>query len=248
MSRILFAGEQVTAIGHEIKGFDSFEACASKEDGWALFEALRKGGHDVTWMRTAQVPVDFPETLEALSAYGTVILSDVGANSLLFHPEMVNRSIRHPNRLKLLRSYVEQGGGLLMVGGWMSFAGIGGKAKYHGSPLEDALPVTCLPYDDRQEEPEGVVPVARAAGHPVLSGVPADWPFFLGYNKVIPKENADVLVAVGQDPLLCVWGFGRGRAAAFASDCAPHWGPPQFLEWAGYGKLWNNLVRWLSEQ
>ena len=244
-TRILFAGEQVTAIGHEIKGFDSFEVSASKEDGWALFGALRKGGHEVTWMRTGQVPVEFPETLDALQAYDVIILSDVGANSLLFHPEMVNRSIPHPNRLKLLRTYVQQGGGLLMVGGWMSFAGIGGKACYHATALEEALPVTCLPYDDRQEEPEGIVPAVRDPAHPVLAGVPADWPFFLGYNRVTPKAGSQVLVTVDPDPLLCVWDCGRGRAAAFASDCAPHWGPPGFLEWAGYGPLWNNLVRWL---
>ena len=48
MSRILFAGEQVTAIGHEIKGFDSFEVSANKEDGLALFDALKKGGYEVS--------------------------------------------------------------------------------------------------------------------------------------------------------------------------------------------------------
>jgi len=171
----------------------------------------------------------------------------VGANSLLFHPEMVNCSIRHPNRLKLLKSYVRQGGGLLMVGGWMSFAGIGGKANYHDTPLEEALPVTCLPYDNRQEEPDGIVPAVKDRSHPVLSGMPAKWPFFLGYNKVTPKAESRVLVAVGKDPLLCVWQYGRGRAAAFTSDCAPHWGPPGFLKWTGYIRLWNNLAHWLSQ-
>lgn len=248
MSRILFAGEQVTAITHEIKGFDTFEACANKEDGGALFAALQKGGHEVTWMRTAQVPVEFPETMAALRKYDVVILSDVGANSLLFHPEMLSRSIRHPNRLKLLRDFVQQGGGLLMVGGWMSFAGIGGKAKYHGSPLEEALPVTCLPYDDRQEIPEGVVPVVMDKLHPVLKGVPPRWPFFLGYNQVLPKSEGRVLVSVSGDPLLCVGNHGKGRTAAFTSDCAPHWGPPGFLDWRGYGKLWNNLVQWLARK
>lgn len=57
--RVLFAGEQVSAIGHEIKGFDSFEASANKEDGVALFEALKSGGHEVVWMRTNQVAVEF---------------------------------------------------------------------------------------------------------------------------------------------------------------------------------------------
>jgi len=243
---VLFAGEQVTAIAHEIKGFDSFEACAYKEDGGALYEALTRNGIEVTWLRTAQVPIEFPETPQALRRYDVVILSDVGANSLLFHPEVLAKSVPHPNRLKLLRDYVRQGGGVLMVGGWMSFAGIGGKAKYYHSPLEEALPVTCLPYDDRQEVPEGVTPVVKKRDHPVLRGVPMQWPFFLGYNKVVPKEGSEVLVTVGEDPLLCVWSYGKGRSAAFTSDCAPHWGPPGFLSWTGYARLWTRLVQWLG--
>ncbi len=67
--KVLFAGEQVSAIGHEIKGFDSFEVSANKEDGWALFEALKSGGHDVDWMRTNQVAVEFPERLADLRRY-----------------------------------------------------------------------------------------------------------------------------------------------------------------------------------
>jgi uncharacterized membrane protein len=39
---------------------------------------------------------------------------------------------------------------------------------------------------------------------------------------------------------------GRGRSAIFASDCGPHWGPPVFLAWEGYPRLWNNLVAWLK--
>jgi len=35
-------------------------------------------------------------------------------------------------------------------------------------------------------------------------------------------------------------------AAAFASDCAPHWGPADFLAWEGYPRFWGNLVEWLA--
>lgn len=245
MATILLAGEQVTAVGFEIKGFDYFGTHAYKEDGQALEQALISGGHTVAWMRTAQVPEYFPEDLAALRRFDVVILSDVGSNSLLFHPEMLAKSIRHPNRLTLLRDYVQSGGALLMVGGWMSFAGVDGRARYHRTAVEDALPVTCLPYDDRQEVPEGITPEVVQADHPVLAGVPAAWPFFLGYNRVLPKDAASVLLRVGEDPLLAVWECGKGRAAAFTSDCAPHWGPPEFLHWPGYPLLWHNLVRWL---
>lgn len=246
MANILFAGEQVTGTGFEIKGFDSFAVNTDKEDGQALYDALIAGGHDVTWMRTSQVARHFPESLEKLQAYDMVILSDVGSNTLLFHPEMLARSIPHPNRLKLLAEYVRQGGGLIMVGGWMSFAGIDGKARYHGTPLEEVLPVTCLPYDDRQECPEGVTPEVVDPTHPVLVGVAVPWPFFLGYNRVIPRPQAKTLLALGSDPLACVWQCNQGRAAVFTSDCSPHWGPRSFLEWPGYPVFWNNLVAWLT--
>ena len=68
----------------------------------------------------------------------------------------------------------------------------------------------------------------------------------LGYNRVAPKTKAEVLLTIGDDPLLAVWSYGRGRVAAFTSDCAPHWAPPEFLNWAGYRGLWVNLVRWLK--
>lgn len=246
MTRILFAGEQVTATGVEVKGFDSFSVNADKEEGQALVDALELGGHAVTWMRTNRVAVHFPETLEALQAYDVVILSDVGSNTLLFHPDMLANCNRHPNRLKLLANYVRQGGGLAMVGGWMSFAGIDGKARYHGSPLEEALPVTCLPYDDRQERPEGVTPEVLRADHPILAGLPAQWPYFLGYNRVLPRREAETVLAFGADPLLSVWSLGAGRAAAFTTDCAPHWGPVAWLEWKGYPRFWNNLACWLA--
>ncbi len=243
---VLFAGEQVSAIGHEIKGFDSFEASANKEDGVALFEALKSGGHDVVWMRTNQVAVEFPERLADLRKFDVVILSDVGANTLLFHPEMLAKSIPHPNRLKLIRDYVRAGGGLIMVGGWMSFSGIGGKAKYYGTPVEETLPVNCLTYDDREERPEGVTPTILAAGHPILNSLPAKWPYFLGYNRVLPKPDATVVLAFESDPLLSVWSYGKGRSAAFSTDCAPHWGPAAWLAWPGYRPFWGNLVSWIG--
>jgi uncharacterized membrane protein len=55
-----------------------------------------------------------------------------------------------------------------------------------------------------------------------------------------------VLVSCETDPLLTVGTHGAGRSAAFASDCAPHWCPPAFMDWPGYDPLWGNLLRWLG--
>jgi uncharacterized membrane protein len=146
----------------------------------------------------------------------------------------------------MLRDYVAGGGGLAMIGGWMSFSGIDGKARYHGTAVEEILPVHCLTVDDRQECPEGVVPVVTDASHPVMNGLPSPWPFFLGYNRIEAKPGADVLMKAGADTFLAAWRYGKGRTAAFASDCAPHWGPADFLKWAGYAPFWDNLAGWLA--
>ncbi len=246
MARVLVVGEQFTGVNLSVKGFDAFETNFSTEEGQTLVNALELGNHNVEWMRSSQVPSEFPEDLGSLKAYDVLILSDIGTNSFLFHPEMLAESIPHPNRLVLIKDYVHAGGGLCMIGGWMSFSGIDGKARYHHTPVEEILPVTCFPYDDRMEKPEGIVPHVMKPDHPILKGITENWPFFLGYNQTKPKAEAEVLVQVGADPLLCVGIYGKGHSAAFTSDCAPHWGPRGFLEWDGYSILWNNLVAWLG--
>ena len=246
MRRVLLAGEQMTVYAVQMKGVDSFTTAESKEEGDRLVHALADAGHSVDWVKSCDVPAGFPESLEALGRYDVVLLSDIGANSLLFHPKLLSTSQKRPNRLKLLEQFVAQGGGLAMIGGWMSFSGIEGKAHYHGSPLEPALPVDCAPGDDRVEIPEGVTPVVAEKDHPILRGVDTRWPYFLGYNRVSPKPGSTVVLRLDHDPLLCVWSHGKGRAAAFTSDCAPHWGPNEFLTWPGYSKFWGNLVDWLN--
>jgi uncharacterized membrane protein len=145
-----------------------------------------------------------------------------------------------------VEAYVRGGGGLLMIGGYLSFAGIEGKARYHGTGVEEALPVVISETDDRVEAPQGVVPSVAAPDHPVLAGLPASWPRLLGYNQVTAKPAAAVLVRCDDDPLIACGEHGSGRAAVFTSDCAPHWGPPGFLGWPGYTRLWANLVTWLA--
>jgi uncharacterized membrane protein len=246
MAKILIVGEQWTSATTEVKGSIAYSVGAYKEEGTTLAAALESRGHVVTRFVTCRVPEYFPEDLERLRDYDVILLSDISADTFLFHPEMLARSIRHPNRLSMLRDFVAGGGGLAMIGGWMSFSGIDGKARYHGTALEEALPVTCLTYDDRQERPEGVVPDIAIPSHPIMKDLPSPWPFFLGYNRVMARPGAKVVMGIGGDPFLCAWDYGKGRAAAFASDCAPHWGPADFLRWEGYSLFWGNLADWLA--
>ena len=134
----------------------------------------------------------------------------------------------------------------MMIGGYMSFAGFQGAARWAGTAVEEALPVTIDRFDDREEMPGGITPRVVQADHPIVAGLPVEWPYLLGYNKVHLRPEAHLVVAVGDDPLVAAWEFGEGRAMVFTSDCSPHWGPPEFCDWPGYAPLWANAVAWLT--
>ena len=139
-----------------------------------------------------------------------------------------------------------KGGGLVMIGGYLTFQGIDAKGQYAGSAVEDVLPVMISRHDDRVERPEGVVAHVGDPSHAITKGLPGEWPALLGYNEVAAKPDAEVLVRVGGDPLIAIGEFGKGRSAVFTSDCGPHWAPPPFVDWAGYAPMWNGIADWVS--
>src|SRR5436190_14223100 len=60
---------------------------------------------------------------------------------------------------------VEKGAGLLMLGGWESFHGLGG--DWDGTPLGDLLPFTISKTDDRWNC-DRLLLVKQRAGHPIV--------------------------------------------------------------------------------
>lgn len=244
--RVLLAGESWVMHTIHQKGFDTFTTTAYGEGHQWLQTALEAGGWTVEHLPNHLAAIQFPTTTAALAAYDVVILSDIGANTLLLHPDTFERSQAMPNRLALLRDWVSAGGGLVMIGGYLSFNGIEGKARYGGTPIEEALPVELVPGDDRVEVPEGVRPRVRAADHPIVAGVAGEWPELLGYNQLRIRAGATVVASVGGDPLVAACPHGNGRSVAFASDCGPHWAPPAFCTWEGYAPLWQGIVRWAA--
>ncbi len=245
--KVLLAGESWMTHSIHVKGFDSFTTSSYNEGAGPMIQALRDSGHDVVYLPNHFIANEFPSTPEALSDFDVLILSDVGVNTLLLPDKTFLRSERGVNRLHLIRDYVKEGGGLLMVGGYLTFQGIEAKGAYYGTPVEEALPVSLLPHDDRVESPQGVVPNVVNQAHPILEGLD-DWPHFLGYNRTKLKPDAELLAAVDDDPFIATVAFGRGRSAVFTSDCGPHWGPPEFVAWPHYGRMWSNLVTWLGQR
>lgn len=244
--RILIAGESWTVHSIHQKGFDSFTTTEYAEGVRWLRAALEKGGWDVTYQPAHVAARDFPFTADELSAYDCVILSDIGANTLLLHPDTFTKSKVLPNRLHALRDYVQNGGGFVMVGGYLTFQGIDAKGQYAGSAIEEILPVTLMRSDDRVESPQGITPKVCQESHPIVAGLETAWPDLLGYNRIELKSGADLVATVGEDPLLVAGTFGKGRSVAFASDCGPHWAPPPFVDWPGYDRLWSQLCDWTA--
>ena len=138
-----------------------------------------------------------------------------------------------------------------MVGGYLSFQGINGSARYKKTAIEEILPVEILPYDDRIEVPEGFNVVVREEDHQILKGLSGKWPPLLGFNEVIPKKGCHTIIStpksVGGHPLLALGNFGSGKTMVWTSDIGPHWVSKEFLAWQGYKALWNQIMKWLVQ-
>jgi hypothetical protein len=95
---------------------------------------------------------------------------------------------------QLVRLVERDGAGLLMIGGWASFAGPRG--SYHSTRLSELLPVELLDEDDRANTPLGTVLVARREPHPAIASVQRARQYCVvcGYNRVLPRAEAHVLV------------------------------------------------------
>ena len=249
---VLLVGESWVSSASHTKGWDSFSSVTFHLGAESLVAALKDSEFALTYMKAHEAATEFPLTLDGLSGYDAIILSDIGANTLLLHPDVWLHGKTVPNRLKLIRDWTHKGGGLMMIGSYFSFQGIDGRARWRRTAVEEALPVECLPYDDRIEAPEGIVAEILKPDHPIVAGLPGPWPALLGVNEVVAKNRPDVeLIAKlpaeqGGHPLLVTGAHGNGRTLAWTSDIGPHWLPTPFVVWPGYTRLWRQALGWLT--
>jgi uncharacterized membrane protein len=246
VSRVVLLGESWFVYSVHQKGFDAFYSSEFTLGGAEFSAALRRLGHEVTHIPAHEITTRLPTTAEGLRDIADVIvISDVGANTFQVPPDTFVHSTPLPDRTDVIRAFVEQGGGLLMVGGYLTFSGIDAKARWGRTPLAPALAVTVLDRDDRVELSAGAAPIT-VGSHAITAGLGRQWPALLGLNEVVPKPTASVLAECAGHPLLVIDTYGAGRSAAFTSDIAPHWAPPSFLQWLGFATLFDRTVRWLS--
>ena len=250
--RVLYVGDSEVVLNRYLVGADVIEQSYFNDNGRYFREAMASEDTvEVRHITPHGVATQFPSRLSQLKAYAVVIFSDVGYNSLIFYPGLTPPYVYPlgPDRIGMVREFVEEGGGFLMVGGYLSFAGLNGIARWGGTEIEALLPVSIARHDDRVEVVQGFRFDVVQPDHPIVAGLPwksADWTL-CGYNKLTLKPGATLVASYQDDPLIACWEHKGGRSAIFASDFAPHWAG-SFVHWPHYSAFWRQLVHWLARR
>ena len=199
-------------------------------------------------------PGDFADLLKP-GKYDVYILGDV--DSTVFTEGELNE----------LAKSVDQGKGLIMLGGFHTF----GPGGYYATKLADVLPVVMDRLerqnpDDRIREdvhlkgPLKMTPAPRALRHFVMTLAAAEankaaWeklPPLEGANLFSDarlKPRASVLADADgkeENPLLVTQTYGKGRVIAFAGDSTWRWWMHGFQ--SAHKRFWRQIVLWLARK
>lgn len=117
ITRVLLVGESWASAATHYKGFDQFGSVTFHLGAEPLVAVLKGTEFELNYMKAHEAAEGFPFEMAGLDAYDVVILSDIGSNTFLLPPAVWLRSETVPNRLRLLKAWVEKGGALLMCGG-----------------------------------------------------------------------------------------------------------------------------------
>lgn len=217
---------------------------------------------ELTNITSWEAYASFPRELEELQKHDVVVNQTTEADVYLLYPEFYQRELWDtekmivlPNRLEIIRKFIEKGGGFLQIGGWFGLgAGKFARAQWHNTPVEKAHGVKFLEVDDRVETPEGSYISVLKSDHPIMKGIPWDkCPPLLGYNRVRVKDEGELLANIKapeqgtEDPLIVVREYGKGRSMVIATAVHPHWGA-NFMKWEYYKQFWWQTVKWLARE
>ena len=180
------------------------------------------------------------------------ILSDIGSNTLLLHPDVWLHGTTVPNRLKLIRDWVASGRRpdddrrLFLVPGHRR------RGALAQTPVEHALPVTCLavrrPDRDagRASPPTWSSPSIRCWGPWRRMAAAARRQ--RGRAQDRGRRAAGARCPTRRAVTRC-WSPApmAGDARSPGPRISARTGCPRVLSWEGYARLWKNLLGWLTE-
>ncbi len=250
--KVLYVGDSEVVLNRYLVGADVIEQSYFNDNGrWFRPAMASEPTVTVRHITPHGVPSEFPTTLAELQAYDVLIFSDVGYNSLIFYAGLAPPYTYPlgPDRVGMVRAFVESGGGFLMVGGYLSFAGINGIARWADTDVETVLPVTIAHHDDRVELTQGFRFELDLPDHPIVAGIPwseSNWTL-CGYNRTTLKPSATQVASYRGDPFIACWDYQAGRTAIFASDFAPHWAG-DFVHWKYYPVFWRQMLAYLARR
>ena len=90
--KVLLVGESWVSAATHYKGFDQFGSVTFHLGAEPLVKALKGSEFDLTYMPAHEAVEKFPFDMAGLDGYRAIILSDIGANSLLLPPAVWLRS------------------------------------------------------------------------------------------------------------------------------------------------------------
>ena len=140
MKKILLVGESWVSSATHYKGWDQFSSTTFHLGADELISSIDSSLFQVDYMTSHDAAEKFPSVINDLQKYSAVVFSDIGSNTILLHPKVWIEGETFVNRLKLVQEYVKLGGAFLMVGGYLSFQGINGVARFKNTPIEEILP------------------------------------------------------------------------------------------------------------
>ncbi len=205
------------------------------------------------------IPFPTEELFEKeLGSFDLILLQDFN-----YKPYNIGMYLPH------IRRFVEQGGGLAMIGGSLSFS----SGDYNGTPVAEILPVRLLPNsaaESRLISTEEFRPVITKEGreHPIMqigrtrqetTQLLTALPPLNGVNLVAGAKRGATVLATHPSlktsrgepmPVLTAWQIQSGRALALTTDSSWNWafhyggsgGTPQ-----AYDRFWRNTIRWLIQ-
>lgn len=228
MPRVLIVGESWISQSTHIKGFDQFESSAYHTGVGPLRDALSADGHEVVHLAAHSVAAELPDTADGLDQYEVIMLSDIGADTILLSPRTFLEGQITGNRLALMRDWVMAGGGLAMARGYLSFQGIGGRARYRRTRSRRCCRAPSIPGTIEWRCPRGPWPrfsktITRSSRALAQIGRPC-------WAQPVPSMRGRSPVgAVRWDPILAVRQPGGGRTLIWTLDIGPHWCPEAFV-------------------
>ncbi len=173
-----------------------------------------------------------PESPDKLDEYSVVVLANVDAGAI------------GSTWLDGLERFVQQGGGLVVLGGSWAYS----RGGYAGTKLESLLPVT-LAVENR-------IP-SVLAGEILKPSSTSSWSWKLAFDQqprsyytqtVVPRDGATVELQAGDRPALVSGTQGRGRVVACALTIHGKSTPeaPGFWDWGDWPKALGQACDWAA--